>query len=127
MIYRGVSKGTFSHTQIAAARFAEDLLEEVKFDREFNQEPRRLSELLEAEHRLFKQVWYNRHWNLRTSIERGKHKLVSHEVWERNFHRRRETTPLSTPFGKALLLRPNERRMNSVLMASAHGMILSGE
>ena len=43
--------------------YVEDLLEEVRFDREYNQESRKLSELLEAEHKLFKQVWYNRHWN----------------------------------------------------------------
>lgn len=82
--------------------FAEDLLEEVKFDREFNQEPRRLSELLEAEHRLFKQVWYNRHWNLRTSIERGKHKLVSHEVWEKLPPKKRNNTTIDTVWEGAL-------------------------
>jgi hypothetical protein len=36
--------------------YAEELMEEVRFDREYSQEPRKLSELLEAEHKLFKQV-----------------------------------------------------------------------
>lgn len=48
-------------------------------DSEFNysQQSRRLSEILEAEHLLFRQVWYNRHWNLRTEIENGTHHLVA--------------------------------------------------
>lgn len=62
--------------------FASDLIEEVTFDREYSQEPRKLSELLEAERTLFQKVWYNRHWNLRTSVETGKQKVVSHEEWE---------------------------------------------
>lgn len=63
--------------------FAEDLIEDIRFNREFSQDPRKLSELLEAEHKLFKQVWYNRHWNLRIAIESGKHKVVTKEVWEK--------------------------------------------
>lgn len=82
--------------------FAGDLLEEVKFEREFNQEPRKLSELLEAEHRLFKQVWYNRHWNLRTSIERGKHRLVSSEEWEKLPANKRLNTTVDTVWAGAL-------------------------
>lgn len=62
--------------------YAGGLMEEIRFEREFSQEPRRLSELLEAEHKLFQQVWYNRHWNLRLSIESGKHKVVSKEEWD---------------------------------------------
>lgn len=82
--------------------FAEDLLEEIKFEREFNQEPRKLSELLEAEHRLFKQVWYNRHWNLRVSIERGKHKLVSSEEWRKLPPKKRHDTTIDTIWKGAL-------------------------
>lgn len=63
--------------------FAADFVEEMRFEREFSQEPRRLSELLEAEHKLFQQVWYNRHWNLRFAIESGKHKVVPKKVWEK--------------------------------------------
>lgn len=82
--------------------FAEDLLEEIKFEREFNQEPRKLYELLEAEHRLIKQVWYNRHWNLRTSIERGKHRLVSSEAWEKLPPKKRINTTVDTVWEGAL-------------------------
>ena len=61
----------------------EDLL--PNFDLEFNGavQPRRLSEILEAEHLLFRQVWYNRHWNLRASIEEGKCHVVSEENYSR--------------------------------------------
>lgn len=63
--------------------FAENLLEEIRFEREFNQEPRKLSELLEAEHKLSTQVWYNRHWKRCISMERGEQRLVSHEEWDK--------------------------------------------
>lgn len=57
--------------------FADDLIEEIRFEREFSQEPRKLSELLEAEHKLFKQVWYNRKWNIIAHVEQGDEKLVT--------------------------------------------------
>jgi predicted nucleic acid-binding protein len=77
----------------------EDLL--ADHDLQFNGffEPRRLSEIMEAEHLLFRQVWYNRHWNLRSGVENGEIKIISgnefnklkgyhpevvvDEVWER--------------------------------------------
>ena len=41
-------------------------------DSEFNfSHPRRLAEILEAEQLLFRQVWYNRHWNRRIAIKEG--------------------------------------------------------
>lgn len=82
--------------------FAEDLLEDRKFEREFNQEPRKLSELLETEHKLFQQVWYNRHWNRRIAIDRGKHKLVSREEWEKLSHRERNDAIVDTIWEGAL-------------------------
>lgn len=82
--------------------FAEDLLEEVRFGREFSQEPRRLSELLESERKLFLQVWYNRHWNLRIAIESGKHKLVTREEWEKLPLKRRHKTTIDTVWETAL-------------------------
>lgn len=42
---------------------------------------RGLSEIQEAEHLLFRQVWYNRHQNLRIGIERGREKVVPEDVW----------------------------------------------
>jgi hypothetical protein len=69
----------------------EDLL--ADHDLQFNGifEPRRLSEIMEAEHLLFRQVWYNRHWNLRTEIERGEHHVVSKANYSRNPYRQDRT------------------------------------
>lgn len=64
------------------SEFAPELMEEIRFDREYSQEPRRLSELLEVEHKLFLQVWYNRKWVLIDSHRRGRHKLVTREEWD---------------------------------------------
>ena len=47
------------------------------------QEPRGLTEILEAEDLLFHQVWYNRHWNMRIGIEEGKIKVVDEETFPR--------------------------------------------
>lgn len=59
------------------------LLEEVRFELEFVDVPRRLSELLEAEREFELKVWYNRHWGRRIQIEEGKIKLVTKEQWDR--------------------------------------------
>lgn len=71
-------------------------------DSEFNlsQQPRRLSEILEAEHLLFRQVWYNRHWNLRTEIEEGKHQVVPESEYSRTPYLPDQT--LDTVWAKAL-------------------------
>lgn len=82
--------------------FAEDLIEDIRFNREFSQDPRKLSELLEAEHKLYRQVWYNRHWNLRTQIERGKHKLVTQEEWEKAGPKRWQKMTIDTVWEGAL-------------------------
>jgi hypothetical protein len=78
----------------------EDLL--ADHDLQFNGffEPRRLSEIMEAEHLLFRQVWYNRHWNLRTEIERGEHHVVSEANYSRNPYRQDQT--LDTVWAQAL-------------------------
>ena len=64
------------------AEFAEELVEEIKFDREYSQESRKLSELLEAEDKLFQQIWYGRKWGIIDRVESGKEKRVSREVYE---------------------------------------------
>lgn len=82
--------------------FAEDLIEEIRFDREYSQEPRKLSELLDAEQTLFKQVWYNRHWNLRVAIERGDHRLVTQEEWDKGTPREWQDMTIDTVWEGAL-------------------------
>ncbi|WP_426122491.1 PIN domain-containing protein [Pararhizobium sp. PWRC1-1] len=53
-----------------------DMLDEFTVGDELIEEPRRLSELLEAEHLLYRQVWYNRHHNLRHQVNTDEIKLV---------------------------------------------------
>jgi PIN domain len=61
-----------------------ELLADHDSEFNFSHQPRRLSEILEAEHLLFRQVWYNRHWNLRTEIEQGKHQVVPEAEYSRD-------------------------------------------
>ena len=56
-------------------------MEEIRIEREFSHQPRKLSELWNAEEKLFRQIWYNRHWNLRHAIERGDHRVVTNVEW----------------------------------------------
>jgi hypothetical protein len=49
---------------------------EILFEQSFEQEPRGLTEILEAIDLLLDQVWYNRHQNRLIKIERGQIKLV---------------------------------------------------
>ncbi|MAS11659.1 PIN domain-containing protein [Salinisphaera sp.] len=62
--------------------YASDLIEEVTFDREYSQESRALSELLEAEKKLSTQIWYGRKWGIIGAVESGKQRKVSRDVWE---------------------------------------------
>ena len=77
-----------------------DLLANHDFELNFSQQPRRLSELLEAEHLLFRQIWYNRHWNLRASIEDGTHQVVAEKDYSRTPYRVDQT--LDTVWTSAL-------------------------
>ena len=43
-----------------------------------------------------RRVWYNRHLNLRLLIERGKHKLVTAEEWEKASPKHRQNMTVNT-------------------------------
>lgn len=77
-----------------------DLLGDYDFEFNYSQEARRLSEILEAEHMLFRQVWYNRHRNLRISIKNGEHHVVAEQDYSRNPYRADQT--LDTVWERAL-------------------------
>ncbi|OWZ92278.1 hypothetical protein B9J07_17540 [Sinorhizobium sp. LM21] len=62
--------------------YANELIEEVTFEREYSQESRPLSELLEAEDKLATQIWYGRKWGIIDRVESGKEKRVPRAVWE---------------------------------------------
>ncbi|MGQ3048058.1 MAG: PIN domain-containing protein [Niveispirillum sp.] len=62
--------------------FADDILEGTRFEREYHAEPRKLSELLEAEDKLTQQIWYGRKWGIIARVESGKERRVPREVWD---------------------------------------------
>jgi hypothetical protein len=63
----------------ALQRVAPELISDLKVEHHWTEQPRRLSEILDAMDLLFHQVWYNRHKNLRYKIETGKEKLIDRE------------------------------------------------
>lgn len=84
------------------SNYAPEWMEEVRWEFEYQEEPRLLSDLIQAENLLFRQIWYNRHWNLRIAIERGKHKLVTKEEWDRATPKRRQKMTVDSVWSQAL-------------------------
>ena len=62
------------------------LVTEVMIEHSWTEEPRPLSEIVEAEDLLFHQVWYNRHWGLRIGVRDGRIKVVERETYPRTAH-----------------------------------------
>lgn len=88
----GVPKSTYWIAMVEFMReHSPDLLADQDFEFNYSQEARRLSEILEAEHLLNRQIWYNRHWNLRTKIENGEHLVVAEQDYSRNPYRADQT------------------------------------
>jgi hypothetical protein len=87
---------------------APELLADHDFEINYFQQPRRLSEILEAEHRLFRQIWYGRHWVLRTHIEEGTHHVVPEKDYSRNPYRPDQT--LDSVWARALEAAKKNRR-----------------
>lgn len=67
----------------ALRRIEPSLITDIMLEDSWMEEPRGLTEILEAEDFLFHQVWYNRHWNLRIGIQEGKIKVVNKEIYPR--------------------------------------------
>lgn len=53
-----------------------DILDHYEFEHAFTEDTRKLSEIIEAHRLLERQIWYNRHWNLRARIDRGEISIV---------------------------------------------------
>ncbi len=68
---------------------APELLEDFRFELEWTEEPRRLSEILDEMDLLTDRVWYNRHWNRRIAIEQGQIELVEKETFPVADHSKR--------------------------------------
>jgi hypothetical protein len=82
LLFDGVRSRYETNLSVLLNELASDLIEETRFEREYSQDPRQLSELFEAENKLTTQVWYNRKWNIIARVEDGEEKLVPKESWE---------------------------------------------
>jgi hypothetical protein len=80
-LFDGVASRYLTSLGPLLGEFAEELVEDIRFNRDYSQEPRKLSELLQAEDKLFQQIWYGRKWSIIARVESGKQKQVSQEVW----------------------------------------------
>jgi hypothetical protein len=79
---------------------APEWLDELQAEFEYEDDPRRLSEILAALDLLWRQIWYNRHQNLRISIDEGRHRVVPEAEYSRAPYRPDET--LDTVWSQAL-------------------------
>ena len=67
----------------ALRRVEPSLVSDIMINESWAQEPRTLTEILDAEGLLFDQVWYNRHWNMRIGVQQGEIKVVEKETYPR--------------------------------------------
>ncbi|WP_162039174.1 PIN domain-containing protein [Undibacterium sp. YM2] len=81
-LFDGTRSRYETNLSVLLSEFASELIEETRFEREYSQDSRQLSELLEAENKLTTQIWYGRKWHIIDSVESGEEKLVSKEIWD---------------------------------------------
>ena len=67
----------------ALRRVEPSLVTDMMLEQSWTQEPRGLTEILQAEDLLFHQVWYNRHWGLRIGVQEGRIKVVEKATYPR--------------------------------------------
>ena len=63
-------------------RIEPSFVRDVLFENSFEEEPRSLSETLDAMDTLATQVWHNRNMNLQWELDHGKHKIVTQAEWD---------------------------------------------
>lgn len=90
----------FVSLALALRRVEPSLVSERMLEAEWEQEPRRLSEILLALDELLDKVWYNRHQNARIRIERGQTKIVERETFPVRNH---ETRPMQRDVWEAAM------------------------
>lgn len=95
-LFDGVRSRYSTNLSTLLSEFASELIEETRFEREYSQTPRQLSELLEAEQKLTTQVWYNRKWNIIANVEDGEERVVPKEEWDRAAPEERRTLVVDT-------------------------------
>lgn len=85
----------------ALQRISPEQFTDLMFELEWIEEPRRVSEIVEAIDELFHKVWYNRHQVAREKIDEGITKIVEKETFPIKDHR---TRPVQRDvWGKALI------------------------
>lgn len=73
--------------------YAPEWMEELKWEFEYQEQPRGLSEILAAEHLLFRQVWYNRHIYHMAEVEAGEVDVVEDlEKTAESYYRQNQIT-----------------------------------
>lgn len=63
---------------------APDWLEELQAEFEYEEEPRKLSEIVGEIDLLMRKIWYNRHWNRRIAIEEGSIRVLPEQDYSRS-------------------------------------------
>jgi hypothetical protein len=82
-LFSRVKSRYFINLAEALRRVEPSLVTDIMLEQSWTQEPRGLTEILEAEDLLFNQVWYNRHWNLRIGVQEGRITVVEKETYPR--------------------------------------------
>ena len=71
----------FTNLAQALRRVQPALVSDLMLEQEWTEEPRRLTEILQAMDELCDKIWYDRHQMLRYQVETGKIKIVEKENW----------------------------------------------
>ncbi len=79
----------FTNLAEAIRRVQPALVSDLMLEQEWTEEPRRLTDIVDAMGELLDKIWYGRHRSLRCRIERGEIKLVEKETWPIRDHLRR--------------------------------------
>lgn len=90
-LFTKIKSQYFVNLAEALRRVDPSFVSETMLEYSWNDDPRGLAEILKAEDLLFQQVWYNRHWNRRTMIDRGKIKIVEKETQKQQQSKREMT------------------------------------
>lgn len=89
------------------------LVSDVMFEYAYEQEPRSLTEMLNALDRLATEVWHNRNMNTQWAIDHGKHKIVTKAEWGGGWAKNRafgQKHTIDTVWNGALKSRAKARR-----------------
>jgi hypothetical protein len=81
MVFSKIKSLYLTSLGVALKRIEPALITDLMIEQEWEQEPRRLTEILKAIDLLYHQVWYNRHQIWKERIAEGKIKIVEKETF----------------------------------------------